>query len=52
MPKGVYFCTGIMPNQDTHVVMDLYVVGNPDYWFGILDEATLAAIAQGNAAIG
>ena len=26
--------------------------GNPDYWFGILDEATLAAIAQGNAAIG
>ena len=39
VPKGVYFGTGIMPNQDTHVVMDLYVVGNPDYWFGAWNVA-------------
>lgn len=34
MPSGAFFGTGILPNQDTHVAMDVEVAAGNEYWFG------------------
>ena len=48
-PRGAYVDTGYRPNQNTHVVMDVTVQGQNEYWFGCWDEDyNKGAFALGN----
>ena len=47
--KGAYIDTGYKPTENTRVVMDVYVNGGREYWFGVWDtNYNQSAFALGN----